>query len=369
VKAVITVPWGARLGGAENMLWLFLSHLDRARMDATVVFFEGGPFEREVAALGYRTSVIETGRLREPHRLGSAVGRLTTMMRRERPDIVLNWVAKAQLYGSPAAVAAGLRDRVVWWQHGVPDRHWMDRLATLLPARALGCSSSTAARAQASLRPHRPTFVVHPGVAPAPSPNGHRPLELPPGRVVVGIVGRLQPWKGQHRFLRALADLRARGMDPHGLIVGGEAHGFSAGYEQELRQLVSELGLSDRVTMTGHVPDAGPYLAAMDVLVSASDNEPFGIVLLEAMARGVPVLAPAQAGPLDIVVPEESGLLVDSPQPAAIAAGLERLVADADLRRRLGAGGIERVRERFTAQHMAEELQRSLELIVSGEER
>jgi glycosyltransferase involved in cell wall biosynthesis len=365
MRLAVTVPWGAALGGAEEMLRTFLCRADGDRLEPTVVFFEPGPFERELAALGIRTAIVPTGRLRQPHRLAAAVRALARLIRRERPDLVLNWTAKAQLYGAPAAALARMPERVVWWQHGVPDGQWMDRLATLLPACAVGCSSAASAEAQRAMRPRRPVFVVHPGVPLPAQPLARQGLPgVPRGRPVVGIVGRLQPWKGQERLLEAVAALRREGRDLHLLIVGGEAHGFSAGFEGHLRSRVGALGLDDRVTMTGQVEDVRPHLAAMDVLVNASDNEPFGIVLLEAMAQGVPVLAVADAGPREIVVPGESGLLVGSSRPEALAEALRPLLDDTELRRRLGAGGRDRVCDRFMAEHMAERLQSKLERLA-----
>jgi glycosyltransferase involved in cell wall biosynthesis len=241
----------------------------------------------------------------------------------------------------------------------------MDRLATLLPCCAVGCSSAASAEAQRAMRPRRPVFVVHPGVPLPAEPLPKRTLAgVPLGRTVVGIVGRLQPWKGQERLLEAVTELGREGHDLHLLIVGGEAHGFSAGFERQLRSRVEALDMEDRVTMTGQVDDVTPHLAAMDVLVNASDHEPFGIVLLEAMAQGVPVLAVSDAGPREIVVPDESGLLVPSSSPEALAEALRPLLGDPDLRRRLGAGGRERVRECFTAEQMAERLQSKLERLA-----
>lgn len=365
MKLLVTVPWSERLGGAEVMLWSFLQHMDRDRMEPGVVFFEDGGFRRDVASLGIPTAVLETGRVREARRFGRAVRALSGLMTRERPDAILNWVAKAQLYGGAAAAVSGMSDRVVWWQHGVPAGHWMDRAASALPARAVGCSSSAAARAQGALWPRRPTFVVHPGVP--QSSNGAAPaagLDVPPGRTVIGIVGRLQPWKGQHRLLQALGRLVDNGLDVHGLVVGGDAYGLSPEYPRQLHAVIAELGLQDRVTLTGHVPDVTPYVRQMDVLVSASEKEPFGIVLLEGMAQSVPVVAVGDAGPRDIVEHDRTGVLVDTPEPARLAAALEPLVRDPERRRALGERGRERLLQSFTAEAMAAKLQRRLEEVA-----
>jgi glycosyltransferase involved in cell wall biosynthesis len=206
---------------------------------------------------------------------------------------------------------------------------------------------------------------VHPGVEPSLNGSEAASLDIPAGRTVIGIVGRLQPWKGQHRLLGALAQLRERGLDVHGLIVGGDAYGLSPEYAEGLLNLVADLGLDDRVTMTGHVPDVARYVRAMDVLVSASVNEPFGIVLLEGMAEGVPVVAVGDAGPLDIVEDGRTGVLVPSPAPEVLADALEPLVRDPERRRALGEAGRDRFLRGFTAEAMAASIQRRLEDVAA----
>jgi glycosyltransferase involved in cell wall biosynthesis len=365
LRALVCVPWRERLGGAEAMLWSVLEHTDAQRVHYSVAFLEPGSFEEEVRALGIPTFRVPTGRLREPRAGGVAIRRLRRIIRDDQPDLVINWQTKAQLYGSPAAMGAGRGDRVVWWQHGMPAGHWMDRVATALPARAIGCSSRASAAAQAAMRPHRTTFVVHPGVETARVDAIDRDaLGIPPERPLVGIVGRLQPWKGQHRFLHALRRLHEAGCPAHGLLVGGSAHGFSPGYEQELRELIPRLGLTDWVTTVGHVPDPRPYIAAMDLLISASVKEPFGIVLLESLVQGVPVIAVSDAGPREIVDPGVTGVLVARPDPALLAAAAQTLLRDEARRARIAAAARQSAVDRFDAKAMTFALERELRALV-----
>ena len=364
LRVVIVAPWGERLGGAEEMLWLALRHRDPRLLEPAVAFLGPGPFVDEVAALGVATEVIPAGRLRQPAAVAGAVFRLASLLRRAQPDVVLAWSAKTQIYAAPAAAAAGMRDRLVWWQHQIPERHWVDQIATALPARAIGCSSDANRRAQEALHPRRPTFVVNPGIEFDRGRGGAAALRerlgIPAGRPVAGIVGRLQPWKGQDRFLAALAELRRRGRGVHGLLVGGDAYGRSPEYAAELERMIGQLGLSGRVTMTGQVDDAVPYLELMDVAVNVSEGEPFGIVLLEAMAAGVPVVAVAKGGPLDIVEPGVTGLLIESGEPRPLADAIESLLADGKGRAAMAAAGSRRARERFSAGTMADRLTASL---------
>jgi glycosyltransferase involved in cell wall biosynthesis len=367
MKVVITAPLAERLGGAENMLWTLLRHVDRERVEPFVVFFQRGPFEEEVAELGIPTQAIPTRRLRHVWRVPLTVGALAKLLRRERPDVLLNWMAKSQLYGAPAAVLSGLRGRVVWWQHGISQRHWMDRLATVMPARAVACSSRAAANAQERLRPRRRTFVVHPGIEPprqeAGAPDGHERLDRE--RLVIGIVGRLQPDKRQDRVIEAIRRLRDRGHDVHGLVVGGNAWNLAPDYEPRLHRLVTELELDNVVTFTGQVTDAKPLIASMDILVNASVTEGCPLVLLEAMALCVPVVAPADSGgPAEVIESGQSGLLSATSDPTDLAEALERLLIDVELRQRLGEGGRVRFVEHFTADRMARDFERSFEAFL-----
>lgn len=360
------MSFAERLGGAERVLWTLLRGFDRTRVEPVAIFFARGPFAEEVAALGVRTYVVPVGRFRDVRTGTAAVVRLARIMRAERPDLVLNFILKAQLYAAPAAVLAGLRRRVVWWQHDLPGRQWMDRLATLLPARAILASSAEAAAAQARYRPRRTTIAVAPGI-PAPAPVAadelaalRATLGIPEGRRVVGMIGRLQRWKGQHRFLEAVALLRERGYDVHALVVGGGQHGIEPGYETEVRTLARELGLDGAVTFTGQVRDPERHLRLMDVSVNASEPEPFGLVLLESMAVGVPVVAVGAAGPAEILDGGACGVLVPTGSPADLASGVERLLIGPEPRAALARTAEARWAERYTEDAMVRRVEQAL---------
>ncbi len=354
MRILVTMPWGERLGGAEMMLQTLLDGARESGHELEVVFLESGPWPQQLQAAGTHVEVIRAGRLREPHRWVLAVARLARTFRRRRPDLIVNWSAKTQLYGAPAAALAGMRRRVLWWQHAIPTGGGLDSIATMLPAIAVGCTSRTAADAQRALFPRRRTFVVAAGV---PVPPVEEPANVPrsaPGVQVVGLVGRLEPWKGQDRLLRAQLLLRERGYRIHTLIVGGDAYALSTAYAESLPALAARLGLAEDVTLTGQVPDAGPYIRRMDVLVNASDPEPFGIVMLEGMARGVAVVGVNGGGASEIIEDRRTGVLARSGEPAALADALEALLSSPELRASVASEGRERFLRDFTDVAMRE---------------
>jgi glycosyltransferase involved in cell wall biosynthesis len=366
MRILITVPWGEPLGGAEAMLQAVLAGARGEGHEPELVFFERGSWPAALEDAGFSVSVISAGRLREAHRWGRTVVGLARIMRSRQPDLILNWAAKTQLYGAPAAVLAGMADRVVWWQQAIPRRSWLDSCATLLPAAAIGCYSGASARAQARLFPRRRTFVVAAG-APVPAPGSQQPpLQLPTGVPIVGLVGRLQPWKGQDRLLRAQAILHERGHQMHLVIIGGDSYGLSPEYASSLPVLIEELGLTGQVTLTGEVPDAGPYIDQLDILVSASDPEPFGIVLLEGMSRGVAVVAVNSGGPAEFIQDGRTGLLATSGEPAALADALEALLVSPARRRELGRAGRESFMRDFTDAAMRKRFFGNLQELVQG---
>ncbi len=362
MKLLVFTPFAERLGGSDNILWSYLRHVDRERVEPIVAFRGEGSFREEVSSLGIRTETIPAGRLRHPLKTLAGVRSLAQLIDREDPDLILNWLSTAHVYGAPAAILARRKDRLVWWQldldRGGPlDRvRVMTRLASALPAVAVGGCSETIAVAERKRRPKRPAFSVLPGIESSESPAGDTGFHAADNDFVVGIVGRLFGWKGQDRLIEAVALLRSRGVPAHGLIVGGGGHRGDDEYERSLHDLVHGLGLEGAITFTGQVPDARPFIERMDVFVNASSKEPFGLVLLEAMAAGKPVVAVNAAGPVEIVSDGVDGLLLSSNEPAVLAAAIQKLWADPGLRARIASAGRKRFEARFTARRMAREM-------------
>ena len=193
-------------------------------------------------------------------------------------------------------------------------------------------------------------------------PDG--PAERKDRRFRIVTVGRLVPRKGVGATITALAQLARAGRDDIELVVvGGSSDAQHAASDPDIRRLSAlarDEGVEHLVSFRGQLPhDALPsVLRSADVVVCAPWYEPFGIVPLEAMATGVPVVAAAVGGLLDSVVHEVTGLHVPPRDPAAIAAALTTLLDDPDSLERLGQAGAARVRERYTWDKVAADTER-----------
>lgn len=177
-------------------------------------------------------------------------------------------------------------------------------------------------------------------------------------------VGRLVPRKGLDLVITALAQLVADGIDAELVIVGGSGGAESIGADPEatrLQRLADELGVAERVDLRGQVSrDAmPPLLRSADAVVCTPWYEPFGIVPLEAMACGIPVIASSVGGLIDTVVDGVTGVHVPPRDPEAIATALSSLLSDEERLVSLGVAGRRRVASRFTWEQVAIDTERA----------
>ncbi|HEY5194057.1 MAG TPA: glycosyltransferase family 4 protein [Solirubrobacteraceae bacterium] len=177
--------------------------------------------------------------------------------------------------------------------------------------------------------------VVYTGGEVPPEIVCAHPLNGSPVELI--CVGRLNHWKGQDFLIHAVDILRGRGMDINLKLVG-EVFASQNHFRQQLEELVTTLELTASVSFLGERRDALQLMANADiVVVPSSQPEPFGIVLIEAMALGRPVVATDAGGPREIVTTGHDGLLVTPGNATALADAIGQLVEDPDNARRLGS--------------------------------
>ena len=344
------MPLGEALGGGEQMLRQLLLRGRGHGIEWIVVFLRPGPMVEEVRVLGIEVHLFEAGRFRTIIRRLLVIRGIARLARARSVDFCFGWMVAGQVTAGLAALTA--RVPCVWYQVGTPRPDWLDRLATALPARGVLVLSRAGEIAQRRLWPQRPIRLVYPGtpldaldsVRRIPPLEMRAKLKLPAAGPLVGIVGRLQRWKGMHVFLDAIAILRRLHPDLHAVIVGGP-HETEPSYGNELRDQARVLDVAGVVTFAGFQSNATEWMQAMDVVVHASDDEPFGIVVIEAMALGKPVVAGSRGGPAEIVTPGRDGLLAPFGDAAAVASAIEQYLADPGFAARTGVAARERAQQ------------------------
>jgi glycosyltransferase involved in cell wall biosynthesis len=360
--AVLLVDHATALGGAEHFLLDVIDLLDRSRF-LPYVAAPAGALADAARRRGVSVCEVPLPRLRgaptAAWRWVQGVSRLTSIIRRERISLVYSNGMRASLY---AAVAARLSRRPhVWQVHDIFPSGTYVRAMSALSQGTIAVSAAAAAPLPGAQK----VSVIHNGVRLERFRQGRRDdavrlraaWGVPRDSTLIGQVARLQPWKGQGDVIAAAAGIVRASPRVYFAIVGGDIFGNTAAYERGLKADVARRGLSDRVVFTGHQDDIAATLPALDMVVHASTDEPFGRILIEAGAAGLAVVAYAGGGVPEIVVHEHTGLLVPQGDVIALAAALQRLVSTPSLARALGDAARAHVAAHFDARRVTQQVE------------
>ena len=316
-----------------------------------------GAFTELVERDGMRVHLVDVSR---SFRVGGLV-RLVALLRRTKTDVLHTHAAIA---ANSLARIAGRLAGVAVVSHLHIENHFprsrvraalvraLDNATVRLAARVIAVSDDTRRALERQGYPPQLIETIHNGIELAPAAaerrNGVRAeLGIPADAPLAGEIARLAAVKGQ----RELIDAAARVPGLHVLLVGKDLE-TDGEFQRALERERDTRGVSDRVVFAGYRPDKDAVLADLDVFVLPSWVEGLPMVVLEAMAHGLPVVATPVGGTPEAVVDGETGLLVPPRDPERLADAISTLVRDRELARRLGEAGRARVAERFSAERM-----------------
>ena len=364
-------------GGAQEHLWSLLSRLDRTRYDVEVVAFSDGSGARRIRALGFPVTVISEADE------GEALRQLVDHLLSHPPEIIHNHMFRAEVLGTRAALALGEagspRPYVMGTVHSSRIRSGEDRqlLVNLTPHmdRLIAVSRAIVLKLEAEGRRGPPVELIYNGVDLDRYNHQEACCTLPeeygfaPGTRMVGVVARLEPEKGHATLLEAWPKVLARVPEARLLVVGEGSR------REALEAQARALGLAGAdcqgdacvgtrrarpgatVIFTGRREDVPAVTAALDVAVLPSYREAQGMVILEAMALGRPVVATNVGGIPEMVEHERTGLLVPPHDPGALVAAIVRLLEDHPLADTLARNAHDLVHDLFCIERMVESVQ------------
>lgn len=382
----------AALGGGEIALLHLLEAIDREQFDPVVALASDGPLREKLVAAGIETHLFplapEVVQTRKDS-LGSSsllklglivrallyVVRLARFIAKRRIDLVHTNSLKADLIGGFAARLA--RVPVVWHVRDRIENDYLPSkvvkvfrwLARVVPNRIIANSEATLRTLKLPPGTHANVVasgVVHNHAAPVMETAARLRSASP----LIGIVGRISPWKGQHIFLRAAATVHERFPGARFQIIGSALFD-EADYEKEVRALTGTLGLGEVVEFTGFRPDVTEVIARLDILAHASTTgEPFGQVVAEGMIAGKPVVATNGGGVPEIVEDGISGLLVPMNDAPALATAMISLIENPEKAEEIAQAGRRRILDHFTIEHTVRKVQKIYgELLQRGSVR
>ena len=302
-----------------------------------------GPVAGEIEAFSGRVTAFGVTR---PWHLPAAVRRLRALVREREIDSVFSFLVHANTVAALAARRlAGVRflqsiqtvQPSPRWHWAVQRRIWRAAERIIVPSSAV----AEMARGRCGVPADRISIIPN-GIDSAEHPR----VQVLDGETVrVGFLGRLDPVKDVPRFVRSVALAAARES------VRIEGHIFGDGPEREtIRVAIAASGFAERFTLHGSVPTPQAALRQMDVLFLPSAGEGFGLVLIEAMAGGVPVVALDAGGVTDVVMEGVNGLLLQPNEGdgGSFALALNKIITQPELRSRIIAGGLRTVAEQFS---------------------
>lgn len=382
-KPILFVDHADAMGGAEQSLLLLMSFLDLRRWQPHLIA-PPGQLASQADAAGFHVHHQALPRLRgSSHSLFNLwhnARRIASTARQVGAALIHSNTVRATAYASLAARLASLplvwHMRDFWLSEAEPNAKWADRMGkrtfTAMAARVVTNSLAVSQHLPTSSKVsalHNGIDLSHFDLAHIAAANRAEicstagfPVDAP----LVGMIGRTRPWKGQEAFLHMAAQLSEAEPACRFLIVGGDPFGVRDDYEARLLALGSQPSLAGRVHWTGQLADVRPSLEAMDIFVHPGAPEPFGLVNIEAMAMEKPVVAFAHGALPEIVLPEETGLLVPPGDTAALAGAVSRLLRDPIQAQRMGRAGRQRVESHFRIERTVAGLETIYNQLLEG---
>ena len=367
------------LGGAERSLLGIVDHLDRRAFEPFAAV-PGGALAAALKGRGIDPFGFPFKRFRRTRRpdvfLGNLLNlaqvswRLAGVARTQGIDILHGNSNVAQMYAATAARQAGLPS--VWHSRDLVALGWQGRWLSRASTRVVAISDAVARHLTASGIHAEKLVTIRNGIDTAhfvergAGQAVRDELGIGRDRYVVATVGQLVPWKKQTVFLDVARRVAEMSPAAFFLVVGSDLFDEHPEYSAELERLVREFGLSDRVLFTGHRRDMPGVLEAIDVLVHPATREPFGRVVVEAMAVGRPVVAADACGPAEIVRNGEDGFLTPPDDAGAMAQAVLSLAQDRALAARMGAAGRARARRDFDVRTTVRRLESLYEELGGG---
>jgi len=345
---VLHASTGNLFGGVETIL-VTLARLRSLCPDMEPEFalcFEG-LLSQQLRSAGIQVHMLGEARISRPWTVLRARRRLRDILRREPFDIVICHMPWSLAVLGPAVRAGGRR--LGFFAHAFHSgQNWLERLVRFTPPDVAIANSRFTEAGLRNLFPGVARGIVHPPVARTQTAacrravrRGHNTAD---DAVVIVQVSRMEPLKGHLLHLEALAQLKDLNSWVY-WVCGGAQRPSEQQYLAQVEKAANELGIGERVRFLGQRADASELLAAADIFCQPNlSPDSFGIVFIEALWAGLPVVSTAMGGALEIV-DDSCGLLVAGGNAAKLAEALRRLITHQDLRAELGGNGAARAHQ------------------------
>ena len=358
---VLNIISDTNIGGAGRVLLNYMSRADREHFDVSVAMPRGSLLKAPLEELG--TTVYEVDGLADRSYHKDDVKELMALIRKVNPHIVHTHGAlsgriagrrcgKVVIYTRHSAfpVPAKLKYPPGRWVNKFVNEYYSDHIIAVSPAAAENLTD-------AGISPKNITVMMN-GVTPVVRKEEAECAELrerwgiQKGEFVLGILARIEPYKGHMHILEAVKSLTDQGRQLRLLVAG------IGDFEAELKEKTRELGLEDRVVYLGFQTDVAAVLSVLDLQLNASyGTETSSLSILEGLSMGLPAVVSTYGGNPWLIDDEQDGLLFENRNSADLARCIARLMDEPDTLERMKQRAVEIFSQRFTAEIFAQNIE------------
>jgi sugar transferase (PEP-CTERM/EpsH1 system associated) len=348
-------------GGLERLVLDIVEKTSQPFQPIIICLKENGDLSNNIEKLGIKVLNLNKNDRFDP----KSIYKLYNLLKKEKISIVHTHNFAASLYGSLSARIAGI-PVVIHTEHGThlyPQfrRRFIRKIISILIDKTVSVSDQIKQTliSQDHISKNRIMTILN-GVdinkyshkCDTEIKNKRKELNIDEKIKVIGIVARLSAEKDHENLLQAFS-IVTKDIQYVNLIIIGDGI-----LRDELEKKSKKLGLEDKVFFLGLRQDIPELLSIMDLFVLSSIREGIPLTILEAMVAGLPIVATSVGGIPEVIINEETGILVPSKNPTALANAIVRILSDSSLAQRMGSKGNERIKETFSIQRTIAEYER-----------
>lgn len=362
------------IGGIETFIEVAL--FSHKKFQPHIIFINDGILPRRIKDKGFENIItLNGGRLRYLHKTLWSILQVARYIKRNKIDVVMGQGFHAWIYAGLAAKITGIKG--VFYCHDVITQSKIGPLnpidfiaSRIKPSIAFGVSVKSKESLEKYMKGNN-VHILYEGIDLEKYKPGidfsktKREFKLGDNNKIVTMIGRIQEWKGQEYFIKAIPYVLSEFPETHFLVVGEPTFKQDDAYFDKIKDAVRILNIQNRVTFTGFRENIPEIIAASDIIVHASiEHEPQSLVIREAMSMEKPVIATNIGGHLDYAVDGINLLLIPSKDEKALSGAIIKLLKDPELRFRIGKEARETVVRRFSIDTCIEKMERIMEEVL-----
>lgn len=367
IKMLLIITQAER-GGAQHWAFDVVTHLKRDRFEIAVAAGDDGPLLKNLAKKNIAVTALKNlTRNINPIKDVLAIWEIYLLIRKERPAILQLCSTKAGFLGAMAGRLAGVPKiiyRIGGWSFNDPRSTWQNKMFLWLEKLSAPLKDKVIVNSQKDFNqalklkicPRENLILLYNGIDPHATMTNHSSdKKIKNGPLIIGAIANFYPTKGLRYFIEAVAMLKTKNYQLKTIIIGD-------GQERPLLEsLIKKYKLENSVFLVGQKENPWEYLEkeGVDIFVIPSVKEGVPYVLLEAMARNLPIVATSVGGIPEIIKDGKSGLIIPPQNPTALAEAIQKLAGSFELREKLAQRARERVNV-FSLQKMMAEFKKIL---------